>query len=138
MFNNLSNKLSDIFNKISNRGVLSEEDVNATMREIRIALLEADVALPVVKEFINKVKLEAIGEKVYKSISPGQMIVKIVNDHLIEFLGSESYELNLRTTPPAVILMLGLQGSGKTTSSAKIAKILKENSQQSKQSKCKS
>jgi signal recognition particle subunit SRP54 len=126
MFENLSDRLGQVFAKLRKRGALSEEDVNAAMREIRVALLEADVALPVVKDFIDKVKEQAIGQEVIKSITPGQMVVKIVHDHLVEMLGGEGTGLNLATTPPAVILMVGLQGSGKTTSTAKLAKLIKE------------
>lgn len=126
MFDNLTSKLGSVFDGIRRKGSLKEEDVNAAMREIRIALLEADVALPVVKEFVEKVRIEAVGEKVLKSITPDQQIVKIVNDVLIETLGHEDSELNLRTTPPAVILMAGLQGSGKTTTAGKLAKLLQE------------
>ncbi len=121
MFENLSDNLSKIFSKLKGKGFLSEDDVNAAMREVRIALLEADVALPVVKDFINKVKERAIGQEVVKSISPAQMVIKIVQDNLAETLGSDVAELNLKVPTPAVILMVGLQGSGKTTSSAKLA-----------------
>lgn len=126
MFNKLSDNITSIFDKLRGKGVLKEEDINAAMREIRIALLEADVALPVVKDFIEKVKVKALGEEVLKSISPSQLVVKIVNDELAETLGkSEESELNLNTNPPAVILFAGLQGSGKTTSCGKIAGWLK-------------
>lgn len=124
MFASLTDKLTAVFNKITSRGVLSEEDINNTMREIRIALLEADVSLPVVKEFIAAVKEQALGEKVVRSIRPGQMVVKIVHDELVKLLGSEHQELNFQAVPPVSILMVGLQGSGKTTTSAKIAKRL--------------
>ena len=124
MFDSLTDKLGGIFAKITSRGVLNEQDINDAMREIRIALLEADVALPVVKDFINHVKEQSLGEKVIKSITPGQMVVKIVHDDLVKILGDENNELNLQTVPPAVILMVGLQGSGKTTTSAKLAKFL--------------
>ena len=124
MFDSLTDKLGGIFAKITSRGVLNEQDINEAMREIRIALLEADVALPVVKDFINQVKEQSLGEKVIKSITPGQMVVKIVHDELVKILGDENNELNLQTVPPAVILMVGLQGSGKTTTSAKLAKFL--------------
>ncbi|MDR1026014.1 MAG: signal recognition particle protein [Lactobacillus sp.] len=125
MFDSLTDKLGSVFSKITSRGVLSEKDIDEAMREIRIALLEADVSLPVVKDFIAKVKEEALGEKVVKSIKPGQMVVKIVHDELVKLLGSESTELNFTATPPVSILMVGLQGSGKTTTSAKIANKLK-------------
>lgn len=124
MFESLSDKLTGIFNKITSRGVLSEADIDATMREIRVALLEADVALPVVKEFIAQVKEQAKGEKIVRSIQPGQMVIKIVHDELLKLLSSDNEQLNLNTPAPAVIMMVGLQGSGKTTTSAKIAKRL--------------
>ncbi len=126
MFETLSDKLGSVFAKITSRGVLNEKDIDEAMREIRVALLEADVSLPVVKSFIAAVKEQALGEKVVRSIQPGQMVVKIVHDELVKVLGADNSELNLHTTPPAVILMVGLQGSGKTTTSAKIAKLLKE------------
>lgn len=126
MFETLSDKLSSVFSKITSRGVLSEQDIDGAMREIRVALLEADVSLPVVKSFISQVKEQAIGEKVVRSIQPGQMVVKIVHDELIKLLGSESSELNLKAAAPVCILMVGLQGSGKTTTSAKIANRLKQ------------
>lgn len=126
MFESLSEKLTGVFNKITSRGVLSEADIDATMREIRVALLEADVALPVVKDFIAQVKEQAKGEKIVRSIQPGQMVVKIVHDELLKLLSSENEQLNLNTPAPAVIMMVGLQGSGKTTTSAKIAKRLAE------------
>ncbi len=124
MFESLTDKLTAVFNKITSRGVLSEDDINATMREIRIALLEADVALPVVKEFIAHVKEQALGERVVRSIRPGQMVVKIVHDELLKLLGEGDTSLNFKAVPPVSILMLGLQGSGKTTTSAKLAKRL--------------
>ncbi len=125
MFDSLTNSLSAVFSRITSRGVLNEKDIDEAMREIRIALLEADVSLPVVKDFISKVKIEALGEKVIKSISPGQMVVKIVHDELVKLLGDEHKELNFAAVPPACILMVGLQGSGKTTTSAKLANKLK-------------
>lgn len=121
MFESLTDNLSKVFDRLKGKGVLSSDDVSKAMREIRIALLEADVALPVVKDFISVVKEKAIGQDVIKSVSPGQMVVKIVNDHLVDMLGSDVAEINLSTTPPAFIMMVGLQGSGKTTSSAKLA-----------------
>ena len=123
MFETLSNKLGDCFRKITSRGVLNEKDIDDAMREIRIALLEADVALPVVKDFIAQVKTEALGEKVVKSVQPGQMVVKIVHDALTRLLGDENKGLNFQAVPPVCILMVGLQGSGKTTSSAKLANL---------------
>lgn len=124
MFQSLSTKLTGILDKIRNRGALTEADVNAALREVRIALLEADVALPVVKQFIESVREKAIGQDIIKSISPGQMVVKIVHDHLQEMLGGQGEGLNLAAVPPVVILMVGLQGSGKTTSSGKLAKYI--------------
>ena len=121
MFETLTQRLGDVFDRLTRRGALSEADVDAAMREVRVALLEADVALPVVKDFIDKVKTQAVGETVIKSVTPGQMVVKIVHDHLVETLGAESVALNLQATPPVPILMVGLQGSGKTTTTAKIA-----------------
>jgi signal recognition particle subunit SRP54 len=126
MFANLSERLIGIFDRLRGRGTLSEEDINTAMRAIRVALLEADVALPVVKEFIQAVKEKAIGQEVLQSITPGQMVVKIVHDHLVDVLGSEAQALHLNVAPPAVILMMGLQGSGKTTTTAKIAHFLQE------------
>lgn len=126
MFETLTDKLGSIFSKITSRGVLTEKDIDGAMREIRIALLEADVSLPVVKDFIARVKEQALGEKVIRSIQPGQMVVKIVHDELVRLLGADSSELNLNAPAPVVILMVGLQGSGKTTTSAKIAAKLKK------------
>lgn len=126
MFEALGDKLTAVFNKMTSRGVLSEDDINTAMREIRVALLEADVALPVVKDFIAHVKEQALGEKVVRSVQPGQMVVKIVHDELVKVLGTEAVELNLNAPAPVAVLMVGLQGSGKTTTSAKIAKRLTE------------
>jgi len=124
MFDNLSNKLSGIFGRLTGRGALTEADVNEAMREVRVALLEADAALPVVKDFTEKVKAAAIGQDVMRSVTPGQQVIKIVHDNLVELLGKDTVPLNLNVAPPVVIIMLGLQGSGKTTSSAKLAKRL--------------
>jgi len=126
MFENLANKLGGVFDGLKKRGSLKEEDVLVALGSIRTALLEADVALPVVKDFIEKVRVEAVGEKVLRSVTPGQQVVKIVYDVLVETLGHENTALNLATVPPAVILMTGLQGSGKTTSAGKLAKHLKD------------
>jgi len=126
MFDKLSDRLGGVFDKLRGRGALKEEDVRAAMREVRIALLEADVALSVVKEFVEKVTEQAVGQSVLKSVTPGQQVVKIVNDGLTEILGSEVSELDLAVAPPAIIMMVGLQGSGKTTTTAKIAKRLKD------------
>lgn len=127
MFESLTDRLSQAFSKITSRGVLSEKDIDDAMREIRVALLEADVSLPVVKEFIAKVKEEALGEKVVKSVQPGQMVIKIVHDELVKLLGAESTELNFNAPAPVCWMLVGLQGSGKTTTAAKIAKKLKKN-----------
>lgn len=127
MFEALTDKLGSVFAKITSRGVLSEKDIDEAMREIRVALLEADVSLPVVKSFIAKVKEQALGEKVVRSVQPGQMVVKIVHDELVRLLGAGSTELNLNAAAPVVVLMVGLQGSGKTTTTAKIAARLKKN-----------
>lgn len=124
MFSALSTSLSNIFSKIKNRGLLTESDVDNAMREIRIALLEADVAISVVKKFIQDVKEKAIGAKILKSIDPGQLVVKIVHDEIVELLGNSDNELNLKT--PGVIMMVGLQGSGKTTSTAKLGLRLQQ------------
>jgi len=121
MFETLTNRLGDVFDKLKKRGVLNEADVNATLREVRVALLEADVALPVVKDFIARVKSRALGQEVLRSVTPGQMMIKVVNDHLVEMLGGESAAIDLNAPPPVAIMMVGLQGSGKTTSTAKIA-----------------
>ena len=125
MFDNFSNKVTQIFQSISGKKLITEDHLNETLREIRIALLEADVSLPVAKDFINKVKEEALGKQILKNIAPGQMIVKVVHDCLVDLFGTEKAEINLATTPPAVIMLVGLQGAGKTTSSAKLASFLK-------------
>lgn len=124
MFETLSDRLGGIFDKLTGRGALSDADVNAAMREVRRALLEADVALDVVRSFVDKVRSRAVGHEVVKSITPGQMVVKIVHDQLIEMLGSEAQLLSFNAAPPVAIMMIGLQGSGKTTSTAKIANRL--------------
>lgn len=126
MFDNLSDRLGGIFDGLKRRGALKESDVSEALREVRVALLEADVALPVVKEFVASVKKKAIGHEVLKSVTPGQQVVKIVNDEMTSMLGSEASALNTHGVPPVVFLMVGLQGSGKTTTSAKIAKRLTE------------
>src|SRR5262249_29153408 len=119
MFESLSSRLSDVFDRLRRHGALSEGDVEAALREIRIALLEADVALPVVRDFVNGVKEKAVGQDVLRSVTPAQMVVKIVHDHLVATLGGDadprSSALNLNAVPPVPILMVGLQGSGKTT-----------------------
>ncbi|TAE34239.1 MAG: signal recognition particle protein [Alphaproteobacteria bacterium] len=124
MFESLNERLGGIFSKMRRQGRLSEEDIDSAMREVRIALLEADVALPVVKEFIATLKERAVGAEIIKSISPANMVVKLVQDQLTHILGSEHQGIDLATRPPAVVLMVGLQGSGKTTSTAKLAYYL--------------
>lgn len=129
MFKGLADKLAGVFDKLKGRGILTEDIVNDTMREIKIALLEADVALPVVKSFIASVKEKAVGQEVIKSVSPANMVVKIVNDALVDLLGEENTELKRAAVAPSVYLMVGLQGSGKTTSSGKLAARLKKDGQ---------
>ncbi|MDX2265253.1 MAG: signal recognition particle protein [Hyphomicrobiales bacterium] len=126
MFESLSDRLSGIFDKLTGRGALSEADVTAAMREVRRALLEADVALDVVKSFTDRVREKAIGAQVLRSVTPGQMVVKIVHDELVATLGREADPIDLNAVPPVAIMMVGLQGSGKTTTTAKIAKRLTE------------
>ncbi len=126
MFDGLQERLGAVFDGLKRRGALSEADVTAALREVRVALLEADVALPVVKDFIEAIHDQAIGQDVMRSVTPGQMVVKIVHDHLVETLGRESVPLALDVPPPAVVLLVGLQGSGKTTTAAKIGLRLKD------------
>jgi signal recognition particle subunit SRP54 len=127
MFDSLSDRLGGVFDKLRGRGALSEQDVRDAMREVRVALLEADVALPVVRRFVDAVTEKAIGAEVLKSVTPGQQVVKIVNDELVEMLGGEeTVGLTLEARPPVVIMMVGLQGSGKTTTTAKLAKLIRE------------
>jgi len=127
MFENLTEKITSAFNKLKGKGLIDEASLSDALREIRIALLESDVSISVAKDFINRVREKSLGKEVIKSISPGQMVIKIVNDELTELLGSESYEVNLKSKPPALVLMVGLQGSGKTTSSAKLANWIEKN-----------
>ena len=126
MFDNLKDKLQSVFSSLGKRGALSEGDVDAALREVRLALLEADVALPVVKSFITSIREKAVGATVLKSVRPDQQVIKIVHDGLVEMLGGEASPLKLDVTPPAVILMAGLQGSGKTTTAGKLALHLQE------------
>ena len=126
MFDNLTNKLEAIFSNLKKAPSLNKEQVESGLKEIRLALLEADVALPVVKQFLENIKPKAIGQEIIRSTSPGQMIVKIVNDELINILGVKNQELNLNAVPPVSFLLVGLQGSGKTTTAAKVAKLLKD------------
>ena len=124
MFDNLSEKLGGILDRLTGRGALSDADVDAAMREIRRALLEADVALDVVRSFTEKVREQAVGATVVKSVTPGQMVVKIVHDELVEMLGSDGQTIDLNAPAPVAIMMVGLQGSGKTTTTAKLARRL--------------
>lgn len=124
MFNDLSKNLGNVFRKLGGKGILTEQDVDDALRAVRTAMLQADVALPVVKDFLTKARERAIGEEVLRAVKPDQQVIKIVNDLLIELLGGIATEINLNAAPPVVILMAGLQGSGKTTSSGKLAKFL--------------
>ena len=126
MFDSLSDRLSGTLQKLRGQGRITEDNVKDTLREVRMALLEADVALPVVREFINKVKERALGQDVLRSLTPGQAFIKIVNDELTAVMGEANDGLDLNHQPPVVILMAGLQGAGKTTSVAKLARFLKE------------
>ena len=126
MFENLTERLTRAFKNLSGQGRLTEENMQHALREVRLSLLEADVALPVIKEFIEQVKQKALGQEVMGSLNPEQALIKIVHDELVHVLGDARVELDFKTQPPAVILMAGLQGSGKTTSSAKLARYLKE------------
>ena len=121
MFETLSDRLSGIFDKLTRRGALSDADVSEAMREVRRALIEADVALDVVRSFTDRVKQKAVGQDVVRSVTPGQMVIKIVNDELVHMLGSDAQGIDLAATPPVVMMLVGLQGSGKTTTTAKLA-----------------
>ena len=127
MFENLTNKFEEIFSSLKKAPSLDEKQVDEGLRNIRQALLEADVSLPVVKEFIERVKPKALGEEIVRSTSPGQMVVKIVYDELVKLLGDTNYDINLNAVPPVPMMLVGLQGSGKTTTTAKIAKYLEKN-----------
>jgi len=126
MFDTLSERLSKTIKTLRGQGRLDENNIKDALRDVRMALLEADVALPVVKGFIEQVRERAVGQEVMQSLSPGQAFIKIVNDELVKVMGEANVELNLQTTPPAIILMAGLQGAGKTTSVAKLARLLTE------------
>ena len=128
MFDNLSQRLTQTMQKLRGKGRLTEDSIRETLREVRIALLEADVALPVVQSFIGQVKERALGQEVISSLQPGQALVKIVHDELVRVMGEENEALDLRASPPVVVLLAGLQGSGKTTTTAKLARLLKEQS----------
>ena len=132
MFDTLSDRLGSVFDRLKGRGALSEQDVRDAMREVRIALLEADVALPVVRRFIDAVTERAIGQDVLRSVTPGQQVIKIVDDELTAMLGggedadADAGKLKLEAKPPVVIMMVGLQGSGKTTTTAKLGRLIRE------------
>jgi len=128
MFDNLSQRLTQTMQKLRGKGRLTEDSISETLREVRIALLEADVALPVIQSFIRQVKERALGQEVIGSLQPGQALVKIVHDELVRVMGEENEALDLKSSPPVVVLLAGLQGSGKTTTTAKLAKLLKEDS----------
>ena len=131
MFENLTQRLSETINRLRGKARLTEDNIREALREVRVALLEADVALPVVQALMERVKVKAIGTDVLKSLQPGQMLVKVVRDELVLLMGSQNAELAFNTQPPAVILMAGLQGSGKTTTTGKLAKLLKERNKKS-------
>ena len=126
MFSNLSDRLSGTLQKLRGKGRLTEDSIAEALREVRVALLEADVALPVVKDFIDHVRQRALGQEVLKSLTPGQALVKIVNDELVRIMGEENQSLDLAAAPPVVVMLAGLQGSGKTTTTAKLARLLKQ------------
>src|SRR6201987_3934067 len=130
MFDSLSERLAAVLDRLTGRGALSEADVDAALREIRRALLEADVALDVVKSFTEEGKKQAVGIELIKSVKPGQLVVKIVHDRLIETLGAQAEPVDLNAPAPVAIMMVGLQGSGKPTTAAKLAKRLSEQSRQ--------
>ena len=131
MFNQLSERLNKVIRNLTGQGRLTESNIQDTLRDIRVALLEADVALPVAKEFIEHIQSRAIGKEVLESLSPGQVLIKLVHDELVQVMGESNAMLDLKTQPPAVILMVGLQGSGKTTTAAKLARWLKESQNKS-------
>ncbi len=131
MFENLTERLGRTLKTLRGQGRLTEENIKDSLREVRMALLEADVALPVVREFVNHVKERAVGEEVHKSLTPGQALIKIVNEELTALMGEKCEELNLAARPPAIVLMAGLQGSGKTTSVGKLSRWLKEQKKKS-------
>ena len=126
MFESLSDRLSQSLKQITGKARLSEENIAAALRDVRMALLEADVALSVVKDFIDQVRLKAVGQVVPNTLNPGEAFIKLVHEELVKTMGEANDELNLATRPPAIILMAGLQGAGKTTTVAKLARFLKE------------
>ena len=125
MLDNLTNRFSKVFKNIRGQAKLTEDNIKEALREVRLALLEADVALPVVKEFVNNVKEKALGQEVTGSLTPDQAFIGVVNQALIELMGKENSSLDLAAVPPAVVLMAGLQGAGKTTTVGKLARLLK-------------
>ena len=127
MFENLTSKFEEIFSSLKKAPSLNEVQVDEGLRKIRQALLEADVALPVAKELIKNIKPKTIGQEIIRSTTPGQMIVKVVFDEIVKILGDTNSELNLNTVPPVCLMLVGLQGSGKTTTAAKLAKYLEQN-----------
>ncbi len=131
MFDSLSDRLNRVLKKVSGKGRITEDNIKTTLREVRMALLEADVALPVVKDFVTKIKYRALGKEVKSSLTPGQAFLKVVNDEMVKAMGAANESLNLKATPPAVVLMAGLQGAGKTTSTAKLARYLIEREKKS-------
>jgi signal recognition particle subunit SRP54 len=131
MFENLTDRLSQTLRHVTGKAKLTEDNIKDTLREVRMALLEADVALPVVKDFVNSVKERAVGTEVSRSLTPGQAFVKIVQAELESLMGAANEDLNLSAVPPAVILMAGLQGAGKTTTAGKLARFLKERKKKS-------
>ena len=126
MFDNLCERLSQTARNLSGRGRLTDANIKDTLRQVRLALLEADVALPVVKSFVDRIRERAVGDEIGKKLSPGQALVKIIHSELVQLLGSETTELDLKAQPPVVILLAGLQGAGKTTTAAKLARRLIE------------
>jgi len=126
MLDSIGQRLTAIFKNLRSRGKLTESDVSEAMREVQRALLEADVSLPVVKDFVARVKEKAIGEDVWKSLTPGQLVIKYVRDELVELMGGQNEKIHLASQPPTVIMMVGLHGQGKTTSTGKLARLLKE------------
>src|ERR1700682_1153598 len=130
MFDDLTRRLDEAFKGLLSRGVLTEADVDAGLRQVRLALLEADVNFKVARDFIARVREQAVGEAVLKSVTPGQQVVKIVHDELVELLGGENRGLSFSARPPTVIMTLGLQGSGKTTTAAKLALVIRKQGHQ--------
>jgi len=126
MFENLSERLTRTLRAVAGRARLSDENINEALREVRTALLEADVALSVVKDFVERIRVRAIGQEVASSLTPGQALVKLVHDELVDLMGAANDQLDLTAAPPAIVLMAGLQGVGKTTTVAKLARFLRE------------